>query len=200
MRLVPAALPALLAATLLAAPAAGAAEKLTRKEQLAVELSRLALPEANYDQMIGNVGEQMRAGIDQAMRASGEKVPERIQKVVAEEMDGIVKAVMFTYQEMVDLQAGLLAKHYGEAELEQLVLFYRSPIGQKAIQVMPAVMADAMAAGQAKAQREMPAKLEVLQARIKAEMEAMQAEAGAGGKPAPAAVPAAAPAAKPRKR
>jgi uncharacterized protein len=174
---------AVLAASLVAVAPAGAAEKPSRKQQLAVQLSRIALPEANWDQMIANAKEQVRASVEQSLQASGQTLPARLRKVIDGELEGLFDAIMYTYPEMVDLQAGLLVKHYTEAELDQLVAFYRTPVGQKSIQVMPAVMQDAMGAFQARAQERMPAQLQALTKKLEAEAAAMKAEAEAGAKP-----------------
>jgi len=39
-------------------------------------------------------------------------------------------------------------KYYTEADIDQLIVFYKSPIGKKMIQTMPLVMGESMAAGQ----------------------------------------------------
>jgi hypothetical protein len=70
--------------------------------------------------------------------------------------------VRYSYQEILDIQAGLLAKHYTEAELRELLAFYRTPLGKKAIRVMPEVMADVNGQTTALLQQRIPAMMERL--------------------------------------
>ncbi len=175
------------AAILLAASLAPHAARAADPGPLAVELSRLALPEENWKKMQQTGAQQVAQYLQTMIAQSGEAVPPGLPARVTEEY---VRA-MPTYQEMLDLQAGLLVKHYTEAELRQLLAFYRTPLGRKAIRIMPEVAADASGQLMAMMQQRMPAVLE----RLKAEFE----PAGAGKAAAPASKePAAAKKAAPR--
>jgi hypothetical protein len=72
-------------------------------------------------------------------------------KVTEQEVKEIEAAVreIASYQEMVDLTAGLLAKYYTLDEIHQLAAFYKSPLGQKSMRIMPDLMRDSMGAMQA---------------------------------------------------
>jgi hypothetical protein len=48
---------------------------------------------------------------------------------------------------LVDLYIPIYARHFSQQEINQLLTFYRSPVGQKVVQEMPAVMREAMSAG-----------------------------------------------------
>jgi len=50
--------------------------------------------------------------------------------------------------ELVDIIVPVYSKHFTLDELEQLVQFYKTPVGRRVIDEMPAVMKESMAAGQ----------------------------------------------------
>ena len=50
--------------------------------------------------------------------------------------------------EMTDLIVPIYARHFTLEELEELIAFNRTPLGQKVIAEMPAVMKESMSAGQ----------------------------------------------------
>lgn len=49
------------------------------------------------------------------------------------------------YEEVLDLEASLLQKHFTDAELQELLRFYRTPVGRKMLEKMPEVRRDALA-------------------------------------------------------
>ncbi len=53
-------------------------------------------------------------------------------------------AKLLNYQELLDFQAGLLAKYYTSAELTELGRFYGTPLGKKALNLLPQVIQDVM--------------------------------------------------------
>ncbi|ABS24443.1 DUF2059 domain-containing protein [Anaeromyxobacter sp. Fw109-5] len=134
----------------------------------AVELARFALPRATWDQTLAAVLGQ----IEQQAASGGSALPAGFSEALREEL-----GQLFSYEEILDLQAGLLAKHYTEAEMQQLVAFYRTPLGQKTIRIMPEVAADAMGQVQVLMGQRVPAMMERLQRRFGPE--AAKAKAGA---------------------
>ena len=50
--------------------------------------------------------------------------------------------------EFVGGVAALYATHFSADELRQITAFYKAPVGQKFLQVLPKVMQDSMALGQ----------------------------------------------------
>jgi hypothetical protein len=60
------------------------------------------------------------------------------------------------------MQAGLLVKHYTEGELKELLAFYKTPLGQKAIRIMPEVMQDVNGQMMVLMQQRLPAMMERL--------------------------------------
>ncbi len=145
---------------------------------LAVELSRLAYPEDSYRKLKKTGIEQAERYMQSVLAQMGMRVPANLPARVAEEYERIVPS----YQEMLDLQTGLLVKHYTEEELGQLIAFYRTAVGQKAIRIMPEVAAETSGELLAILQQRMPGMIE----RLKAEFRAKQPARSEAPAPAPA--------------
>ena len=124
----------------------------------AVELSRLALPEENWNKALAMTRDQLTQYVGASIAQSSGSVSPELAARIGQEF----QQIMPSYHEMVDLQAGLLVKHYTEGEIRELLTFYRTPLGQKAIRIMPEVAADANAWMMATLQKRMPAMLERL--------------------------------------
>lgn len=161
-----------LAALLAAAPA-------SKGEAPAAELSRLVLPEANWDQVVAMGRDQARQGMMQGLEASlkqsGSALPDGLAARLQAQMDAAMDDLMPGYQEMVDFQAGLLQKHFSPSELKQLLAIYRSPLGKKLIQVQPQVAADVMARTQDRMQKRLPALMENVTGTVRQYFEEQQA-------------------------
>lgn len=139
---------------------------------VAVELSRIALPRQNWEQVIAASRDQVDQTMPQAMavaaRQGGIQLPDDYVEMVRSQTQDLMTQLFPTYEEMLDFQAGLLQKHYTADELKELLAFYQSPLGQKAIRITPEVMRDAMGWMQARVQQQMPAAMERMMASLKA--------------------------------
>ncbi|MDR2236696.1 MAG: DUF2059 domain-containing protein [Chryseobacterium sp.] len=56
-------------------------------------------------------------------------------------------AAEFTAEKMVELYVPIYAKYYTESDIDELIKFYKSPVGRKTISVMPAILQESMEAG-----------------------------------------------------
>jgi len=139
------------ATTALALPTAAAAAEKESASALALELARLSLPKATWDEMIRAIEASQ---LDMLEQMPGEKDPALLAK--AKTLFQTTMSRLLDYEEMVDLQAGLLAKYYTAAELKELIRFYGSPLGQKSLRITPEVMKDVMAAVQQRLMTELP--------------------------------------------
>ena len=79
--------------------------------------------------------------------------PKAINEIRAEARKLYVR--IFTAPEMKKQIAELYEKHFTHDEILQLTEFYRSPLGQKTITGLPAIMKDAMAVAMPAMQKEM---------------------------------------------
>ena len=60
----------------------------------------------------------------------------------------IIKAASARVDEITDQMVQVYARHFSADELRQLTTFYRTPVGQKVLQTLPAVSQESMAIGQ----------------------------------------------------
>lgn len=117
----------------------------------------------NLGQQFGKI---MTAQIYQVLRAAKPETPERAFLVIEEETNNLMD------QESPALLASLVPiydQHFSEAELKKLVAFYQTDLGKKTIAVMPMVMKESVAAGQAWGQAMAPKLMERLEERFKKE-------------------------------
>jgi uncharacterized protein len=127
----------LIAALALATPGAAQADDadpatLAKAKEL-LQVSNLGLMR---DQMVALVQAQIAALVLNANPGQGDKV----NRVLT---DVIQPALKRRLPEYLDLAAGVYAAHFTRAELDQLVAFYKSPVGQKLVreqdQMIPAM-------------------------------------------------------------
>jgi len=135
----------LLLTTLAFAPAAHAADK---GVDPAVTAARAMMPKSQWDQMWTAMSESQRQML--AQMGGDAKADAMMDKLTSR-----LKALM-PYEEMVDLQAGLLKKYYTPAEIKELERFYTSPLGQKSLRTAPEMMRDVMGSVQQRIVSEMP--------------------------------------------
>lgn len=110
-------------------------------------------------QTIDTMLEQVTKQFVTEENADGKWFAERYRELVRQKVD--YKA--FTR----DLMLQVYPKHFTDADLEQLVTFYRSPLGQKMLTTMPALMRDSMQISQAT----LGAKMEEIAKQVSAEAE-----------------------------
>ena len=103
------------------------------------------------------------------LKRTNPNIPDRaitvVQEVLTAEFSKMFTGSDGVMPDMIDLYA----KHFTHDEVLALLAFYNSPVGQKTITVMPALVQEAAAIGQRWAQMRMPQVREVLQQRLRAE-------------------------------
>jgi uncharacterized protein len=117
---------------------AGADAENAAPSPLAVDVSRFVLSRDTWARMQRNTAEQAKQQIARTFGRSGTPVPPEFGPRFEDELG---KAL--TYDEVTQIQARLLGKHYTASELKGLLAFYKTPLGQKVIRVMPEVTQDA---------------------------------------------------------
>lgn len=75
-------------------------------------------------------------------------VPPRFFDILHSEMMALLTEKMNAPGGLVDICVPIYAKYFTDAEIQELLAFYLSDIGRKTIQVMPAIVAESMVAGQ----------------------------------------------------
>lgn len=145
----------------LASPAL-AAEPSAAKAQQIRELMQLTGAE-NLGLQFGKI---MTQQIFQVLKAAKPETPDRAFLIIEEETSAMMK------QEAPALLASLVPiydRHFTEGELQQLIAFYQTELGKKTIAVMPKVMQESLATGQAWGQEMAPKLMARLEERFKKE-------------------------------
>jgi uncharacterized protein len=72
-------------------------------------------------------------------------IPAEMFDVMREEVDAVMDEAMPTYIEMI---VPLYHKYFTHQDVKEMLKFYSTPLGQKTIRVLPALMQDSMSLGQ----------------------------------------------------
>lgn len=83
-----------------------------------------------------------------ALANSGIEITESIQQIVLEEAIQTYGKKFSSIDFLTDLWAPVYNKHFTEAEVNEMTAFFESPIGQKSINLLPAVQQEGMLAVQ----------------------------------------------------
>jgi uncharacterized protein len=117
-----------------------------------------------------DLGEQVMLAMVQQVSASAQQanpnVPKRVHELVR---DVAIEVLKEHSDELFSKAVVLYEKHFTEAEIDELLAFYRSPIGKKTIQVMPVLMGEMVAVSQAWGQGLEPLLQQRIRARLAAE-------------------------------
>ncbi len=116
----------------------------------AAELAQVMIPRSLWSQNLDGIGMQAQAQLS-SHPGSNLQYPADFQKTVKAELD---KA--FPYDEMIGSHAKELAAAYTDAELKELLAFYRSPTGAKWLKTSGDVQGKADLATQQRLQERMP--------------------------------------------
>lgn len=167
-RLAVAAVISALAAPALAAaptPAAKPAPKPAPVEMKpsAGELARVLMPKKTWDQGLAALAKDVQGRMQMHPGAKLE-YPADFGKQVRAELDAALP-----YEALLELHAKELSAGYSEAELKDLLAFYKSPTGQKSLQVMPAVSEKVAVQTQQRVESKMPAIMEKLAGKVKSQ-------------------------------
>jgi hypothetical protein len=124
---------------------AAAAEELTNAKRS--DIKRLM-------EMTGsvNVAKQFAAAISQQMfrtlKAARPDIPDRALTIIDRELLALFSERLAAPGGLVDQVIPVYDKYFTHAEIQELIAFYQTPVGRKAILVLPKVVNDSMLAGQ----------------------------------------------------
>lgn len=98
-----------------------------------------------------SIGEQMAnlivAQMVDALRATQTTLPDRALALIEEEVNAVLSESMES-GEFQDLMYPIYARYLTKADLEAMVAFYRTPEGQRIVEVLPVMSQEGMVAGQ----------------------------------------------------
>ena len=150
----------------------------------AEELARVVMPKSTWETGMNGLAMSVQARMDSHPGSKLQYPPDFAKKVRAE-----VDAAL-PYDALVGIHAKQLGASFNDEELKDLVAFYRSPIGQKALQVMPDVTEKVALETQQRIEAKMPQIMDRLVLLVKAPADAQVPAQGGAAKPK-AAAPAA---------
>ena len=117
----------------------------------ALAAARTLIETTGMTAMMGQVLDGMRAPLVQALRQQAPQLPPATVEKAVEEV--LIPEFRARLPEFADSAAGIYVSNFTVAELRELVAFYATPIGRKTLLVMPQILQQSMAAGQAWGQR-----------------------------------------------
>ena len=149
----------------------------------AEELARVLMPKSTWDAGMKALASNVEARL-QAHPGQKLQVPADFPAKVRSELDAALP-----YDALLGMHARQLGAAYSDAELKDLLAFYRTPTGKKSLEVMPAVTEKVAVETQQRVESKMPQIMERLSSMVKP-------PAGSKGMPPghPSASPTSAPA------
>jgi hypothetical protein len=119
------------------------AEKPSREEVLKY-LNALHVRET-MDQMMVGMKKQMKAGVEEGFKHKvPNATPEQLAKASAL-FDDVFTEI--NTDEMIDAIIPIYQEHVSKADLQQILAFYQSPVGQRLLSEQPAMMQESMQKG-----------------------------------------------------
>jgi uncharacterized protein len=119
------------------------------------------------------VGAQMASlvadSVIDGLKRSGPAIPDRAFTIVKEVLDTEFSNMYTAPDGVLPDMVELYVKHFTHDDVLALLEFYRSPVGQKAIVVMPLLVQEGAAIGQRWMEPRMPKIMDTLQQRLRAE-------------------------------
>jgi uncharacterized protein len=114
-------------------------------------------------QFAGALSTQMTSLIKKVQPA----IPDSVIVIMNEELKLLVDEAMTEKSGLVESFCSIYDRYYTRDEIKKLIAFYQTPIGKKTIEVLPSIMQESMAVGQAWGQSIAPVLVERLMKRMK---------------------------------
>jgi hypothetical protein len=152
---------ALLCFNVVAAGTAGAADEIDPEHRKKIVALMEIIGAENITRQVSlSVTQQLAYGLKQAEPDLDEKAFRILASITEEEIEA-------RSDEMIEKMVPLYAKHFTEDELDELLAFYRSPIGRKTTETMPKVMQESMELAATESQSAIPKIKERVTARLR---------------------------------
>lgn len=98
------------------------------------------------------IGKQMSNTVvnnmTRAIKASRPDIPDRMFKILAEEVNNIIEEQMFAKGGYMEMAVLIYDKYFTHDDIKGLLAFYRTELGKKTIKVLPKIVQHSMRAGQ----------------------------------------------------
>lgn len=112
-------------------------EKRADIEQLLAMTGALSLGKQMAGAMVGS--------LTQSLKQARPDIPQRVLDMLPEEVIATFEENMDSFK---DAMIPIYDRHFTGEEVKEMIRFYATPLGQKTIKVMPALMQEGMVAGQ----------------------------------------------------
>ncbi|GEJ57057.1 DUF2059 domain-containing protein [Anaeromyxobacter diazotrophicus] len=122
----------------------------------AADIARLLVPQEAWTAGLSQLAKDVQGRL-QSHPGSHLRLPADFQTSVRAELEKVLP-----YGELLGLHARALSATYSEPELKDLLAFYRSPLGQKWLQVTPELTEKVAGETQQKMEQQMPGVMERL--------------------------------------
>lgn len=135
-------------------------------------LTFLDLMQARRNMMVAmdNMKQIMKQAAEKTFR---ERIPNPSPKQI-EALDGMVDDIDVPLDEMVNAIIPIYQRHLTKADIDELIRFYSSPVGQKLLREQPQILQEGMQAGAAIQQKRMDEFMVKVRGRMQALIEASE--------------------------
>lgn len=144
-----------------------------------LRLLELLQVKARLVQLFQGMSDQAVAGAEQSFKASvPDATPEQLEKV-----DALARELFsdMPVNELLEAMVPIYQKHLTHSDVQAIVAFYSSPVGQKLLMESPAMMSEGMQAGGEIGRRIMEEKLKRLDDRVAELVKSSQQRASPAG-------------------
>ncbi len=147
-------------------PSPGHCDELTPEKKAAIKEMLQASGSAQMGELIGNATAQQMI---QFYKKTKPDMDPRAFEIMAEEIKGVFHEEFIVKESFYPFVYPIFHKYYTMADLNDLIGFYKSPIGRKLVSVTPIITQESMKAGQEWAQDIFPSLGQMLKTRFKEE-------------------------------
>lgn len=133
-------------ALLLCAAAASHADDLTDAKRADI---RKLIASTGSDRIADQFAGAVTQSLAHTIKAKNPEIPEQVFASLRQELTAMFTDRMNAPDGMIDRVVPVYHKHFTHAEIRELLAFYQTAIGRKAIDVLPSVVGESTAIGQA---------------------------------------------------
>ena len=135
-----------LALPALALPRLAVADDLTPEKR--TDIRRLIGVEGGA-KLSGQLAAETGRAIEASLKKTRPGIPDRVFATLNRDLIAYFEAHVDVHGGLLDRIVAVYARHFTHPEIKELLVFNETPIGRKTMQVMPALMNESRAAGQA---------------------------------------------------
>lgn len=124
-----------------------AADKISQEKQALVD-TLLEQTGQSANAVAGQFSTLFIQQMSMMLKNSNPNIPQRALEILEEEVTNVINETFVESGAMNQAMYPVYDKHFSTKELEEMIAFNNTPLGQKLIQVMPQITQDGMMVGQ----------------------------------------------------